>query len=758
YGGLSEADHCQTPQYTVNHPVFNAHNDLLNTQNKLIEQVTSVCEMFGQFIQKKHEEKQAANARYWKIPAYCDDDDDYNFAITPNEPVDSLSMGDEHLDTVPAIELDEFIKSSVENVVPNPSEAEGENGYDVPACFTTFLNILFNANYEFDSSDDQSLYDEDIDSLLDEFAGELTLLKSIPPVIDETDCDPKEDIRLIDRLLYDNSSPHHSEEFVSENSNADIESFSPSPILVEDSDSLMEEIDLSFTPDDPMPSGIEEDDYDSEMDILIHEKLLDNYSLSLPEIESYQFDIPSEGTATRVNLEEQHDIMKNSKGAFEGLQCETPTRARSNPSYGFGDYAIACDGAVIEADASKDSPGDSIVQAIDINTKSTSHARAAGASAKELPKVNSNFCPLVADLVFDGVNICIPCKVIEKVNSEVDLVDVFTVGIPSLKGEGFTKETICVKYEWTSPKYDIFKIFGHVHDHFHIKVVSSPIVTNSNVVTPTVETNDGFQMVGKNRKRKVKSKSTNGALNDEEEDVENVYDESANLFQNTNTGESSSFTAAAGFGKGFQKRVLVFKVSEIGFWKIELSVIQGFCNPGFHNKGFRNSRSSHRILNGIRNDIYSIMDACPNANETWIGIEHLQQGESINIQDVRTKLFWEFGKFTSRDGESIESYYTRFYKMMNEMVRNNLKVDNIKSSHRILNGIRNDIYSIMDACPNANETWIGIERLQQGESINIQDVRTKLFWEFGTRNDRNIRQLGNQGTVAVAGNRETIGT
>nr|GEU30896.1 hypothetical protein [Tanacetum cinerariifolium] len=55
-------------------------------------------------------------------------------------------------------------------------------------------------------------------------------------------------------------------------------------------------------------------------------------------------------------------------------------------------------------------------------------------------------------------------------------------------------------------------------------------------------------------------------------------------------------------------------------------------------------------------------------------IERLQQGESLNIQDVKTNLFWEFGKFTSHDGESMESYYTRFYKLMNEMIRNNLTV------------------------------------------------------------------------------------
>nr|GFA33105.1 hypothetical protein [Tanacetum cinerariifolium] len=412
-----------------------------------------MCEMACQIIQKKQEEKkieeeQAANARYWKIPACCDDDDDYNSAITPNEPVNFLSIRDEHLNTIPAMESDEFINSCVENLVPNPSESEGENGCDVPSCFITFSNTLFDVDYEFDSVDYQSLFDEDIsekifsnplfeeeiismkidqhhfdaesdlieymlnhdssiihssskiDSFLDKFSGELTLLKSISPGIDKTDCYPENEIRLTKRLLYDNSSPRPPEEFVSknsnadiesfsqssippnsfnyppdsyhpshptyktysgdtcgndshfgydcppqfslnyepqpgyiqnynsyphdsssfpqqypccedcerllynnssprppkvivsDNSNADIESFSPSPIPNKDSDSHMEEIDLYFNPDDPMPLGIEYDDYDSERDIPILEELLDNYSLSLPTNESYHFDIP----------------------------------------------------------------------------------------------------------------------------------------------------------------------------------------------------------------------------------------------------------------------------------------------------------------------------------------------------------------------------------------------------------------------------------------------------------------------------------
>nr|GEZ53732.1 hypothetical protein [Tanacetum cinerariifolium] len=204
-------------------------------------------------------------------------------------------------------------------------------------------------------------------------------------------------------------------------------------------------------------------------------------------------------------------------------------------------------------------PSDPIVQSVDINTKSTSYAGAASASAKDQPKVNSNFRTLVADPVFDGVNISIPRKIVEKEqmgetwaerimmnskgffffkfdsragleavleggpwlirkspiilkkwsmdtrllkeeltriliwvklydvpiqifeeddisNSEAGLVDVVTIGIPSLYGNGFTKET-----------------------------------TSLNGGSPDViYTNNGFQTVGKKKMGKCKSKSTNG--------------------------------------------------------------------------------------------------------------------------------------------------------------------------------------------------------------------------------------------------------
>nr|GEZ70053.1 hypothetical protein [Tanacetum cinerariifolium] len=304
-----------------------------------------MCDMVGQYIQNKEEEKQieeeqAAKTRYWNITVCYDDDDDEDctIAITHKEPDNSLSMEDEHLDTIPATESDEFIKSNVKNLVSNLSDSEGEYVCDVHACevFITFSNILFDADYDFSSSDDQSFYDDDIlkeiysNPLFDEeinsmkidphhFNAESDLIESSLNQINKTDCDLEEEIRLIKRLLYDNSSPRPPEEFISENSDTPIESFSLFSIPVEESESFMEEIDLSFTPDDPMPPGIEEDDYDSKMDILILEELLSNNSLSLPENMSFHFDIPSssrpptkppDGNTRILNVKVMGDISK----------------------------------------------------------------------------------------------------------------------------------------------------------------------------------------------------------------------------------------------------------------------------------------------------------------------------------------------------------------------------------------------------------------------------------------------------------------
>nr|GEU79629.1 hypothetical protein [Tanacetum cinerariifolium] len=136
------------------------HHYLLSLRNEDAIFDPGICKStFSRKLEEKQtEEERAAKAKYWKLPVCYDDDDDEEIsdsldddiisglpsfsAITPDEPIlsieepdNSLSMGDEHLDTSPATEIDEFIKSCVENLIPIPSESKGilEHMCDVPS-------------------------------------------------------------------------------------------------------------------------------------------------------------------------------------------------------------------------------------------------------------------------------------------------------------------------------------------------------------------------------------------------------------------------------------------------------------------------------------------------------------------------------------------------------------------------------------------------------------------------------------------------
>nr|GEV11528.1 hypothetical protein [Tanacetum cinerariifolium] len=216
--------------------------------------------------------------------------------------------------------------------------------------FTTFLKVLFDAECESNSSDDQSCSNEDV---LEKIVSkplseeEIIPMKSLRthdsslPISFEIDSllDEFIDIHLIEKLLYDNSSPRPLEEFVSTNSDAKIKSFSPSPILIKDSDSLIEEIDLFCTLDYPMPPSIEDKDYDSERDILIPKDLPSNNTLSFAEKESFHFDIPPfsrppakppDGDTGILNIKMMGDI-SDQKAFTQKLMITLPPHQEKSP-------------------------------------------------------------------------------------------------------------------------------------------------------------------------------------------------------------------------------------------------------------------------------------------------------------------------------------------------------------------------------------------------------------------------------------------
>nr|GEX43196.1 hypothetical protein [Tanacetum cinerariifolium] len=143
--------------------------DIQELFRKLLDDLQNIHEEFAEFI----------NSPSWNRPAVYDNDDDYvdyTIAITPvlsiEEPDNSLSMGDGHLDTIPATKSDEVIKSSVKDLVPIPSEFKGipDTMCDVhlvnnptPLEAKDHFEIVINSNDDYSSSDDDSLYYENIE-------------------------------------------------------------------------------------------------------------------------------------------------------------------------------------------------------------------------------------------------------------------------------------------------------------------------------------------------------------------------------------------------------------------------------------------------------------------------------------------------------------------------------------------------------------------------------------------------------------------
>ncbi|GJU10486.1 hypothetical protein Tco_1132882 [Tanacetum coccineum] len=198
---------------------------------------------------------------------YYDDDDDEEssiplsdviselppcVAITPvlstEEPDNSLSMGDEHLDTIPATESDEVIKSSVEDLVPIPSESEGipDNICDVPFHDNSPpLDISKDQFEDFsDSNDDSTSIDDDSFSI-----DNIDYVEASPPhselvSLEEVKDFHPEDGELEDDVLREKLSKINLLIAKIEALNANPTPFSDSvlksPIPVEDGDSFLE--------------------------------------------------------------------------------------------------------------------------------------------------------------------------------------------------------------------------------------------------------------------------------------------------------------------------------------------------------------------------------------------------------------------------------------------------------------------------------------------------------------------------------------
>nr|GEX76889.1 copia protein [Tanacetum cinerariifolium] len=238
-------------------------------------------------------------------PAFSshDDNEDYTIAIIPEEPDNSLSMGDEHLDTIPAMKSNEVIKSSVENRVPIPSESEGipDNTYDVPFHDNSPpLDVSEDQFEEFsDSNDDSTSIDDNYFSI-----DNTDYVEASPPDFELVSLEEVKDDNLREKLLNinllivkikslnDNPIPDHV-----------LKPLSLFLIPVEDSNSFLEKSDTSlFYSDNSLP---EFETFSNHTEETNSGSTTTHADYSLPKYDSFLFEIePDQGELTSIVMED----------------------------------------------------------------------------------------------------------------------------------------------------------------------------------------------------------------------------------------------------------------------------------------------------------------------------------------------------------------------------------------------------------------------------------------------------------------------
>ncbi|GJS44125.1 hypothetical protein Tco_0569168 [Tanacetum coccineum] len=94
------------------------------------------------------------------------------------------------------------------------------------------------------------------------------------------------------------------------------------------------------------------------------------------------------------------------------------------------------------------------------------------------------------------------------------------------------------------------------------------------------------------------------------------------------------------------------------------------------------------ILMGLPEDIYAVVDSCETAQEIWLRVQQMMKDSDIGIQEKKAKLFNEWERFNSTDGESIESYYHRFAKLINDFKIKKHFPEKIASNLKFLNNLQ----------------------------------------------------------------------
>nr|GEU87862.1 hypothetical protein [Tanacetum cinerariifolium] len=189
---------------------------------------------------------------------------------------------------------------------------------------------------------------------------------------------------------------------------------------------------------------------------------------------------------------------------------------------------------------------------------------------------------------------------------------------------------------------------------------------------------------------------------------------------NQNLNRNGNLVAARGEGKGnghngIQLQAEEFDLMAAAVYLDEIEEIEA------------DDQAIQTILLGLPEDIYAVVDSCETAQEIWLRVQQMMKGSDIGIQEKKAKLFNEWERFTSNDGESIESYYHRFLKLMNDLKRNKHFPEKIAKEFDLMAAAAD-----LDEIEEVNANCIFMANLQQASTSGTQTDKAPVYDSDGS--------------------------
>ncbi|GJS00391.1 hypothetical protein Tco_0316899 [Tanacetum coccineum] len=134
------------------------------------------------------------------------------------------------------------------------------------------------------------------------------------------------------------------------------------------------------------------------------------------------------------------------------------------------------------------------------------------------------------------------------------------------------------------------------------------------------------------------------------------------------------------------------------------------------------------LIQGLPNDIYSLIDSNDTAKDLWDALERQMRGSEYGEQDRKAAILYEYETFKATEGEQLLDTYLRYLQVINDLKKCGYKKDNCELNYKFLNNLQPEwkqYGTLMRQTKNLMD--INIDDLKWGVvSVDVVDFRTWL--------------------------------